>query len=200
MSVTDFFKGTVDGVEVTSYVTFEAGVQREGWFTNDDLVAQTNKLIPLMKELHIDMDILVAFDNSMTHHKKAPDGLEVSPLWPLKNGGKNTPLMRDTSFRRKVLDVATGEDTGQFEEVIQKMQFVDLHGNAVTKGMKQVLLERNLWDNRMRVECPACRAGIALTDRREHYSDDEGNLLYAEDSLIHICLLLYFQLKNAYFI
>ena len=37
----------------------------------------------------------------------------------------------------------------------------------------------------MRVECPACRAGIALTDRREHYSDDEGNLLYAEDSLIY---------------
>jgi hypothetical protein len=180
-----FFRGTVDGTEVTSYETFEAGIQRDGWFTNENLVAQTKKLIPLMKQLHPDMDIVVAFDNSMTHHKKAPDGLEVSPNWPLKDGGKNTPFMRKTSFRKKKFDPDTGEDTGLFEDVEQEMQFTDLHGNVVAKGMRRVLKERGLWDPRMKVECAACKSGIALADRREHYSDENGNLLYDEDNLIY---------------
>ena len=53
-----------------SYTTFEAGIAREGWFTNKDLVAQFNLIVPMIKDLHPDCDILIAFDNSMTHHAK----------------------------------------------------------------------------------------------------------------------------------
>lgn len=53
-----------------SYSTFEAGKNREGWFTNNDLVNQFNALIPLIKELHQNCEIVIAFDNSMTHHAK----------------------------------------------------------------------------------------------------------------------------------
>jgi hypothetical protein len=53
-----------------SYTTFEAGIAREGWFTNKDLVAQFDKIIPMIKDLHPACDILIAFDNSMTHHAK----------------------------------------------------------------------------------------------------------------------------------
>ena len=53
-----------------SYSTFEAGKNREGWFTNNDLVNQFNALIPLIKDLHQDCEIVIAFDNSMTHHAK----------------------------------------------------------------------------------------------------------------------------------
>ena len=56
--------------ELKSYTFFEAGVARDGWFTNKDLVAQFDLIVPLIKELHDDCDILVAFDNSMTHHAK----------------------------------------------------------------------------------------------------------------------------------
>ena len=88
----------VDGdiVKPPSYQLFEAGIQRDGWFTNDDLVAQTKGIIPLAKILHPYCDILFAFDNSMTHHKQSPNGLQVSDHWPLKDNGKNAPLMRDT--------------------------------------------------------------------------------------------------------
>jgi hypothetical protein len=55
---------------VISYNLFEAGIAREGWFTNKHLVVQFTLIIPLIKELHNDCDILVAFDNSMTHHAK----------------------------------------------------------------------------------------------------------------------------------
>ena len=56
--------------DLKSYTFFEASVAREGWFTNKDLVAQFDLIVPLIKELHDDCDILVAFDNSMTHHAK----------------------------------------------------------------------------------------------------------------------------------
>jgi hypothetical protein len=63
-----------------SYHLFEAGNNREGWFTNKDLVEQFNELTPLIRSLHPECDIVIAFDNSMTHHAKVPDGLDVSKL------------------------------------------------------------------------------------------------------------------------
>ena len=63
-----------------SFQLFEAGKNREGWFTNAHLVEQFNDIIDLIEELHPGNDITVAFDNSMTHHAKSPDGLDVSVL------------------------------------------------------------------------------------------------------------------------
>ena len=55
---------------------FEAGKNREGCFTYSDLVAQFQDITDLINELHPGCDITIAFDNSMTHHAKSPDGLE----------------------------------------------------------------------------------------------------------------------------
>ena len=63
-----------------SYQLFEAGKNLEGWFTNNDLVEQFNESTPLIRSLHPECDIFIAFDNSMTHHAKVPDGLDVSKL------------------------------------------------------------------------------------------------------------------------
>jgi hypothetical protein len=52
-----------------SYTTFEAGIAREGRFTNKDLVAQFNLIVPMIKDLHPDCDI------SMTHHAKEFKGI-----------------------------------------------------------------------------------------------------------------------------
>ena len=64
--------------EVKSYTTFEAGKNRAGWFPNKDLVAQFNLLIPLIRKLHQNCEIVIAFDNSMTHHAKVLPYYEIS--------------------------------------------------------------------------------------------------------------------------
>jgi hypothetical protein len=66
----DFYEELVDDVLVRSFQFFEAGTAREGWFTNADLVAQFELLTPLIKKMHPECDIVIAFDNSMTHHAK----------------------------------------------------------------------------------------------------------------------------------
>ena len=92
----------------------------------------------MIKMLLADKRLVFAFDNSMTHHKRAPDGLDAT-LLPLKDGGKNAPLMRATSF----VNSATGE------EIIQQMQ--DHRG--VQKGLTRILTERGLWRQYMKKIC-----------------------------------------------
>lgn len=84
-----------------SYELFEAGSSRDGWFTNDDLVKQFEKCVPLFKDFHPDMDLYIAFDNSMTHRARAPDGLDSSRL-NLKDGSGKVKLQRDTWFMRMI--------------------------------------------------------------------------------------------------
>lgn len=164
-----FFSGQINENNIQSYKLFEAGVHRDGWFTNDDLVDQTTKLLPLAKFIHTDCDILFAFDNSMTHHKRAPDGLQVSDYWPLKDNGKKAPLMRDTQF--------TNSD-GETEAQSMRSET----GGA--KGMKRVLSERGLWRHNMPLECRACKDCIPLADRPSHYVDDDGSPIYDADDLL----------------
>ena len=113
-----FFNGLINDKVVSSYQLFEAGINRDGWFTNEDLVNQIKELGPLIKKIHPDCDIVIAFDNSMTHHKKAPNGLDVPSTLPLKDNGKNAPLMRDTTF----IHAVTNEEMIQTMTTAQKGQ------------------------------------------------------------------------------
>lgn len=65
-----FFEEIIDGKPVRSFQFFEAGTARDGWFTNAHLVAQIEMLTPLFQKLHPTSEIVIAFDNSMTHHAK----------------------------------------------------------------------------------------------------------------------------------
>eukprot|EP00603_Paraphysomonas_imperforata_P010625 CAMPEP_0114466844 /NCGR_PEP_ID=MMETSP0104-20121206/9295_1 /TAXON_ID=37642 ORGANISM="Paraphysomonas imperforata, Strain PA2" /NCGR_SAMPLE_ID=MMETSP0104 /ASSEMBLY_ACC=CAM_ASM_000202 /LENGTH=484 /DNA_ID=CAMNT_0001640249 /DNA_START=299 /DNA_END=1753 /DNA_ORIENTATION=- len=51
-----------------SYKLFKAGTNREGWFGCADVVKQVKDCAELFRELHPDCDLVIAFDNSMTHH------------------------------------------------------------------------------------------------------------------------------------
>lgn len=143
----------IEGVvyELKSYELFEAGVHREGWFTNKNLVEQFQKLAPLVKKLHPNCDILFAFDNSMTHRARPPDGLDAT-LLPLKDGGKNAPIMRPTKF---IKDGEWVEQSLQLE-------------NGKPKGLRTILRERGLWRNKMPLQCKACLEKISHSDRRNH--------------------------------
>jgi hypothetical protein len=87
-----------------------------------------NKLLLLIRSLHPDCDILIAFDNSMTHHAKVPDGLDVTKLKPSDGMPSSTKVnMKPGWFMRG-------------EEIIEhSMQF---HITGIQKGIKTVLMER----------------------------------------------------------
>lgn len=63
-----------------TYQLFKAGISREGWFTNQHLVNQFNACVDVLRHYHPNCELTIAFDNSMTHRARAPDGLEASRL------------------------------------------------------------------------------------------------------------------------
>ena len=63
-----------------SYQLFKAGTSREGWFTNQHLVDQFNGCIDVIRHYHADCELIIAFDNLMTHRARAPDGLDANRL------------------------------------------------------------------------------------------------------------------------
>ena len=140
-----------DTLGLKSWQLFLAGKNREGWFTNDDLIEQTKKLFPLFEKLHPNCDLLFGFDNSMSHHKRADDGLNVPNELPLKDGGKNAPMMRATSF----VDA---------KGIIQQQCMQTDEGEP--KGMISILRERGLWDGfPMVAQCVWCKNGVAHAER-----------------------------------
>jgi hypothetical protein len=84
--------------------------------------------MPIFRVLHPDADALVVFDNSSNHRAFAPDALLAHRL-NLKNGGKNCPKLRATTFVRGG------------ELLTQVMQLPD----GTPKGLKLILQERGLW-------------------------------------------------------
>ena len=167
------FVSDVQGVE--SYVTFKAGTNRDGWFTNDDLIAQMERDLPMIEERYPkdEYDIVFAFDNSMTHHKRPPDGLDAS-LLPLKDGGKNAPKMRDTTFVNS-----------RGETIAQRMQ----NAKGEQKGLKSILEERGLWDTSMRLQCTMCKEGVPHSERQARYPAlENGSRIFTVRCCASYCL------------
>ena len=100
-----FMSTEIEGNILRSYQIFYAGSNRDGWFTNEDLVEQLHRTAPLFRELHPEATIecYLFFDNSMTHRKKAPDGLDADRL-NLKDGGKKRagPDMRNGWYYKEI--------------------------------------------------------------------------------------------------
>ena len=144
-----------------SYILFQAGTNREGWWKNDDLVRQCKDVFELIEKLHPESVILFAFDNSMNHHKRAPDGLDAS-LLPLKDDGKNAPKMRNTEFLQNGV------------RINQQMQT----SSGGQKGVRSILIERGIWRVGMLLECQGCRMNVPHANRKNVFSlkDDSYEL------------------------
>ena len=118
-----------DDINNNSYKIIEAS--RDGYWTNDDLVLQTDQVLTLFKKLHPNAKALIMFDNSQNHRASAPDALVASRL-NLSDGGKNVPKLRNTKWT----------DVNQVVHD-QVMQLPD----GTQKGVKRILMERNKWDD-----------------------------------------------------
>jgi len=119
-----------DTVE-SATVIFTPGKNDEGYWTNENLVDNIkNKALPLFNRLHPNKVALFCFDHSQNHEATSPDALVASKL-NLSDGGKNTPIMRETNYNG----------------LAQKLQY-----NGIQKGIKTILTERGLWIDGMRLD------------------------------------------------
>ena len=71
-------EATINGVDITSYLPLKTGKNSEGWLTNKDLNEQIDVNYVLFRHYHPveKYDLCLAFDDSMTHKAKSPDGVD----------------------------------------------------------------------------------------------------------------------------
>jgi hypothetical protein len=123
-------------------VIMHPGSNRDGWWTNQDLINQVvDRAIPIFERTHPGKIALFMFDNSCNHNAYAEDALVVSRM-NLKDGGKQ-PLLRNG----KMPDGSP-----------HNLTFVDVDGVTKPKGIKRILEERGLWLEGLAKQCSACKS------------------------------------------
>ena len=112
-------------VSKAAHVYLKPGKNQEGYWTVQHLIEQVEyKAIPIFEALFSNCTAVFAFDNSSNHAAFKSDALVTSKM-NLKSGGKQLK-MKDTVF---------GSNN-------QRQSMVNEKGEL--KGMKQVLIERDL--------------------------------------------------------
>ena len=120
------------------------GKNEEGWWTAKHLLEQVkNNAIPIFEIMHPNAIAVFAFDNSTNHGAMADNALCAQRM-NLNPGGQQL-VMKDTVF---------GPDNK-----LQSMVFPSNHPKYPNqpKGIKQILIERGLWHNGLRLECELCK-------------------------------------------
>jgi len=168
-----------NGIPVSEII--EPGKNHDGYWQAPDILKQLEeKAIPAFEQMHPEARGLFMFDNSTNHGAYAADALvAVASKMNLNSGGK-VPVMRTTKF----VD-ASGT------VVVQTM--VDEHG--IPKGLKQVLMERGLWVEKMPKDCkakfavglnPECCA-LHRLGAQSDFKAQKSILYEAIDKTCHIC-------------
>jgi hypothetical protein len=97
-----------------SYVFFEPGKQREGWWSNKDLVAQLLGVMKLFRACFPTKRPVFIFDNSSNHRAAPPGALDATAF------NKNIPKKVDLPMRHGWVDVA-GPEPGSVVRAAQNM-------------------------------------------------------------------------------
>jgi hypothetical protein len=154
LRLTDDLHKTHPNVPVDSTIFLKPGANAEGFWKNSDLIAQVKeKAIPVFKLLHPNCDGLFMFDNSQNHHAKAPDALNANGM-NLTNGGAKQRLMRDGWYLKS-----------DGSRIAQKMVTDD---GRTSKGLRQVLQERGLWDASL-----SLKEASALLSKQQDFLDQK---------------------------
>jgi hypothetical protein len=154
-----------DGKE-EARVLFKAGKNREGYFTNDDILNQANRAMDILEKYYPDEDHVLVFDNASTHQKR-PDGALSARRMPKrtstveKNWGVEVNVHGDNGqpvygpdgkilkHKVKMVDATFADGTPQ------SLYFDASHEKAgLFKGMAVILEERGLVkESQLRAEC-----------------------------------------------
>ncbi|KAJ3924648.1 MAG: hypothetical protein NXY57DRAFT_907893 [Lentinula lateritia] len=155
-----------DGKE-SARVIFRPGKNRDGYFDNNDILAQTQKAMGILSRDYSDEDHVFIFDNATTHLKRAEDALSAhkmpkfTPKEGMNWGVKVTMKASDGSIvydeKGKPRKMKIRMCNGKFlDGRTQEFYFPKGHPRAgIFKSMAQILRERGYTDvHVLRAECP----------------------------------------------
>lgn len=145
---------------------FRAGKNRDGYFTNEDVLAQVSIAMDIARVEWPDVDHVFIFDNATTHLKRAPDALSARkmPKGPSAAFGADTLVLNEDSKpvfgsdgkalkeRVRMADARLADGTAQ------SLYFPNDHPDEALrghfKGMATILKERGYENTDMlRYEC-----------------------------------------------
>ena len=136
-------------------VTIEPG--GDDWWNGENVLLQVKALaIPIFEKLHPGKVALFQFDCSSSHEACAADALRVSSM-NLNPGGKQAKL-RDTFFSpNNIPQSMTFPDDfpGLMRKKIKGVE-TTIPMAGLAKGIKQVLMERGLWQPGLKHICKLC--------------------------------------------
>ena len=134
----------------------KAGAKCDGYFDNDDLVAQVDISMDIIEEkTHGFKRALFLFDNATSHQKRAPDA-------PTARKMVLNPKFGWTTWKDgpKVWDTVLPDGT------VQSFYFENDHPTMPGwfKGMKVILDERGLWQSGLLAQCKDFKCAKGSTD------------------------------------
>jgi hypothetical protein len=131
-----------DGEKKFITETLHVGKAHEGYWTSDHVIKQVKtKLIEAFKQMHPGCVGLFTFDQSTNHAAYADNALRASKM-QYKPGGKQA-ILRDGWFG----------DRSNVQSMIFPMDHIDIKLRGAAKGLRQVLKERALFENKMQLDC-----------------------------------------------
>ena len=148
---------------------FHAGKNRDGYFTNAEIIEQMKAAMEIIKKFYPDEDHVFIYDNATTHLKHAPDALSAThmvknphPTWgPEVNklGDDGKPV---TDAKGKFIKITIRMADATFNGKPQSLYFPDDHPTypGWFKGMQQILKERGI-TQKLNAQCKdKCREGV----------------------------------------
>ncbi|KAG2071495.1 hypothetical protein BDR04DRAFT_1016009 [Suillus decipiens] len=164
-----------DGKE-SAQVLFKAGKSCDGYFSNDEVLAQVQKAMDIVQKHWPNEDHIFIFDNAMTHIKCPDNSLsarkmpkntpKVGTNWGIEVTARNSSgqIIYGTDGKPTKIKICMGHGTFK-DGTPQSLYFAD--GNArggIFKGMATILEERGYGDmSKVRAECKpnfSCKPGI----------------------------------------
>lgn len=119
-----------------AYTVFKPGVNRDGWWNNQDLVDQFKSVINIFEKVHPGKVAVFCCDNIVASRLNLNDGSKASKVH----------FMRPTNW-------------GPNNENYQIMQYIDAQHKWQPKGARRILQERGLWIDGTRMDCKDGCAG-----------------------------------------
>ena len=167
---------SLDGDQSTR-VLFKAGKQREGYFTNKDILNHAGTAMDILDQDYRDEDHVLVFDNATTHLKRDEDALSATkmPKFAPKvgnNWGVEVDEMDENcnpvhGTDGKVLKMKVRMDNAKFADGSpQSLYWPEGHERAGTfKGMAAILVERGFAHAfKLRAQCKDFKCAADATD------------------------------------